>query len=63
MLPTLGVSVSLRQPEVNDVNIVLSLPYADQEVVWLDIPVQEQSRMDVLNPLNHLISKHQHSLQ
>ena len=63
MLPTLGIPVPFGQAEVNDVNVMLSLPDSNQEVVWLDIPVQEQSRVDVLDPLYHLISKHKHSLQ
>ena len=63
MLTTFRISVSLSQTKVNDVYIVLSLAYPNKEVIWLNVSVQEQSRMNILNPLDHLISKHKHCLQ
>jgi len=35
---------------------------AHVEVIWFDISMNEAFGMDVLNPSNHLISKHQNSL-
>ena len=55
MLARLGVSESLSQSEVNDIDVVLALVSSYQQIVWLDISVNEQPRVDVLNPLDHLI--------
>ena len=49
------VLVSLRQAEVNDMDIVLAAADADQVVVRLDVAVQEPARVDVLDPLDELV--------
>lgn len=41
MLSCLRVAEPFRKSEVNDVNVMLLLANANQEVVWLDIPMQE----------------------
>jgi hypothetical protein len=43
VLASLGVSESLGEPEINDVDIVLLLADPDEEVVWLYVSVQEVS--------------------
>ena len=58
VIPTFRVSIPLGQPKVNDIHIVLSLAYADEEVVWLDVSVEEQPGVDVLHPLDHLVCQH-----
>jgi len=39
--PTFGLFKPLRQPEINHVDLLLLLAYANKEVVWLDVSVQE----------------------
>ena len=51
MLTRLRVSESLSQAKVDYINIMLLLPDANQEIVRLNIPVQEVSGVDELNPL------------
>lgn len=63
MFSTFGISVSLRQTKVNDVNIVLSLANSNEEVIWFDVSVKKESGVNVLYSLNHLISEHEDSLQ
>ena len=58
-----GVFVALRQPKVNDVDVVLAAADADQVVVRLDVAVQEPARVDVLDPLDELVGKHEDSVE
>ena len=60
MLASLGVAEPLRQTEINNVYIVLLLADADKEVVRLYITMEEVSRMDKLDSLEHLIGQHKH---
>ena len=55
-----AVTVSLCQSEIYHINVVLPLVESHKEIVRLDVTMQVQSRVDVLNPLNHLISQHKH---
>lgn len=57
-----GVFVSFCKSEVNDVDYVLLLTHADQEVIWFDISVQEALLVNVFNPLQHLNSQHKYGL-
>ena len=57
------VLVPLRQAEVNDMDIVLAAADADQVVVRLDVAVQEPARVDVFDPLDELVGKHEHSVE
>ena len=41
VLPCLRVSEPLSKTEIDNVNIVLLLSDADQEVVWLNVSVKE----------------------
>lgn len=41
MLPSLGVAEPLGKPEVDDVDVVLLLANADEEVIRLNIAVEE----------------------
>jgi hypothetical protein len=38
---SLGVTVLLGKTEINDIDLVTTLSYAHEEVVWLDITVDE----------------------
>jgi hypothetical protein len=49
----IGILVALRQPEIDDVNVVLSaLSAANQEIIWLDISMNDAFLMDLLDTLN-----------
>ena len=48
----LRVPVLLGQAEIDDVDLVATLPNAHQEVVGLDVAVNEVARVDVLDPRN-----------
>lgn len=63
MLPTLRIPIPFGQAKVYNVHVVLSFAYSNQEIVWFDVSMKEQSRVDVLYALNHLISQHQHRLE
>ena len=52
MLACSGLSVPLGQAEVDDIDIVLLLADADQEVVGLDVSVQEVPGVYVLDSLD-----------
>ena len=58
MLSYLWISVSLSQPKVYYVDVMLSFANTNKEVVWLYISMQEQPRVNVLYSLNHLVSQH-----
>lgn len=45
----LWVAVLLCETEVDDVDLVSALADAHQKVVWLDVTVDEVSRVDVLD--------------
>ena len=51
MLTSLRVPKALSQAKIDDIDVVLLLADADQEVVRLDVPVQEMPRMHELNSL------------
>ena len=51
MLTGLGVTEALSQAKIDYVNVMLLLPNANQEVVWLDITVKEVTRMYEFNSL------------
>jgi len=63
MLTSFWVSEPLGKAKVDHIYIVLLLTDTNQKVVWFDISMQEMARMDKLNPLKHLISKHQDSFE
>jgi len=52
------VLIALRKAKVNYVNDMLLFLYANQEIVWLDISVQETVLVDKLYTLQHLNSQH-----
>ena len=47
---SLGVSVLLRQPEIDDIDDVGALPKAHQEVIGLDVAVDEGLAVYILDP-------------
>lgn len=51
MLSSLGVAEALSQAEINDIDVVLLLAYANKEVVGLDVPVKEVPGVNKLDPL------------
>ena len=59
VLASLGVTVALRQAEVNDVDDVLLLAMANEEVVRLHVAVNKVVIVQELEALNHLVSDHE----
>ena len=57
------VFVSLRQPVVHYMNIMLLFADSYQIIVGLDIAMKETSRVDVLNALDQLVRQHKHGVQ
>ena len=51
MLTSLWVTEALGKTEVDNVDIVLFLSNSNQKVVWLDVSVQEVTRMNEFNAL------------
>ena len=60
---SLGVTVFLGQPKVNDVDLVAALADTHEEVVGLDITVDEGLGMNVLNARDELIGEQQNGFQ
>jgi hypothetical protein len=60
---SLGVTVFLRKTEVDNVDLVTTLPNAHQEVVRFDVTVDEGLGMDVLDARDQLIREEKDSLQ
>lgn len=53
----------LGQSIVDQVNIVLPLANANEEIVRFDVTMEKTPRMNILTPLNHLVCQHQHSVE
>ena len=51
MLASLGVSESLGQTKIDDIDIMLLLSDTDKEIIGLDISVKEVSRVDKFDSL------------
>ena len=51
MLTSLGVSESFGKTEINHIDVVLLLSNADEEIVWLNVPMKEVTGVNKLNPL------------
>lgn len=56
------VPILLCEPEIDEVDDVRFADGSHEKVVGLNISVEETSRVDVLDSLNHLIGEHQHRL-
>ena len=63
MLSSSWLSVSLSEPKINNIDIMLLFANSNEEVIRFDVSVQEMPGMNVFNSLNHLVSKHEHGLQ
>lgn len=59
----IGQDVLLRQPKINQVQLELFLVDAHAKVIRLDIAMQQMLGVHKLDPLDHLIHKHKHSLE
>lgn len=59
----LGVTVFLRQTEVDNIDLIAPLANSHQEVVGLDITVDERLGVDVLDAGNELIGQEENSLE
>ena len=57
------ISIFFSEPEIDDVDHMLSFPEPDQEVVRLHVAVDEALRVDVFQPRNELVRQHQHRLE
>lgn len=51
VLARLGLTESLGETKVNDINEVLLLADANEEVVWFDVSMQEVARVNELKSL------------
>jgi hypothetical protein len=51
MFVSLGIEVPLGQAEIDDVHVMLLLPDADEEVVWLDVTVEKVTGVHELDSL------------
>ena len=60
---SVSLDVSLGQSKVDEKNFMGSLIESDAEVVRFDVPVEEVSVVDILNPRDHLVDEHKHRLQ
>ena len=63
VLARLWISVPLGEAEVDCKYVMLSLANTNQEIIRFDVSVEVEARMDILDSLNHLVGKHQHSLE
>ena len=59
MLASLGITVSLSQSEVDDVDDVLLLAMTDQKVIRFHVSVDEMVVVQEFESLNHLVGNHQ----
>lgn len=55
----LVVAVLLGETKIDDVDDVGLLAETHQKIVGLDVAVQKGSRVDVFDPLNHLVGEHE----
>lgn len=53
----LRITVFLCQSEVDDIDLISTLPYSHQEVVRLDVTVDERFGVDVLDTGDELIGE------
>lgn len=58
-----GISVAFGKTEVDDVDEMLALPEANYEVIGFDIAMEEIARMDEFDAREHLVGKHEDSLE
>uniref|UniRef100_A0A182IYJ2 Uncharacterized protein n=1 Tax=Anopheles atroparvus TaxID=41427 RepID=A0A182IYJ2_ANOAO len=56
------VAILLRQPEVDQEQLVAVAPDAHEEVIRLDVAVDEVLHVQILQPADHLVDEHQHGL-
>ena len=61
VLSGLWVTVPLSETEIDDVNYVLFLSMADQEVVRLHVSMNEMVIVQEFESLNHLVRYHERS--
>ena len=62
VLTSLGITVTLREAEVDNVNDILLLAVANKEVVRLHVAMNEMVVMKELEALDHLIRNHKSCL-
>ena len=58
-----GVTEPFGKPEINNIDKMLLLSDANQEVVWLNVTMQKMSRVNKLQSLKHLIRQHENCLE
>lgn len=63
MLTRLWISKPLRQAKIDHIYVMLLFANTNKEVVGLNIPMKKMPRVNKLNPLQHLIRKHQDRLK
>ena len=62
VLTRLGITITLREAEVDNVNDILLLAVANEEVVRLHVTMNEMVVMKELEALDHLVCNHERSL-
>ena len=55
--------IALCESVVDDVDVVLPLSDPNQIVVRLNVTMEETTRVDILNPLDQLVSQHEDRVQ
>ena len=60
---SITLDVSLSQSKVKNENLVAGFVESDTKVIRFYVSVDEVSIMNILNTSNHLVDKHQHTLQ
>jgi hypothetical protein len=63
MLACFWVPEPLCKTEVYHVHVMLLLADTYEEIVGFYVPVQKMTRVNKLNSLQHLVCKHEHSLE
>lgn len=51
------------ETEIDNMHHVCTFSETDQKIVWFDVSVKEILCVQILDAVDHLVSKHYHSLQ
>ena len=57
------ISVFFRQPKIYHENCAVVIVFAHQKIVWLDVPMNEAFRVDVLDTVEDLKPNHEGCLR
>jgi len=51
-------TIIFSKSEVDDVKVLPGLPQPDDEILWLDVPVDDILLVEHLHPADHLVAEH-----